>query len=595
MNSRLIRTVAELRTGDHLCCLYETEEERLAAVIPFLRQGLEQGDRVICLTDAPEFETILGPMREAGVDVDSCLASGQLLMFTSEEAYMTVGRFDPDAMIAFLREAEEAALAEGYPALRVTGEMSWVQRGPAYCEPLIEYEARVNDFFSGSQCIGMCQYDRRRFEAAVLLDVVRTHPIAAVGLALYDNFYYIPPAKLLSDARPEAELRRWLKNLADRRQAEKALRQYAERLTVLHEMDRAILSAESPEAIAQVALQRMRELMPCPRATIVVFDFEAGELLGLASCVDGETRLGMGQRHPLHTFGDIEVLQQGRVHVVEDVLDLSQPPPSVQGLKEEGLRCYIKVPLMVQGELIGSLNLGANVPRAFTQEQIDIACEIAGPLAIAIHQARLREQIRRHARELEEVVARRTAELAESEARYRQLVESPVVGIWQADVTGRFVFVNRRLLEMSGYSQEEALKMTMLDPIAPELRPWLVDRMQKRRAGQLPPDTVEVEMVRRDGSRFTALATPAPLYDSQGNFAGYIGAMIDITERKRLQDEVERQLEEQRRLVQLMAGREVRMAELKDIIRQLRAQLLEAGLTPIADDPLANFDMPEDS
>ena len=35
-----------------------------------------------------------------------------------------------------------------------------------------------------------------------------------------------------------------------------------------------------------------------------------------------------------------------------------------------------------------------------------------------------------------------------------------------------------------------------------------------------------------------------------------------------------------------MAGREVRMAELKDVIRQLRAQLEEAGLTPVADDSL---------
>ena len=38
--------------------------------------------------------------------------------------------------------------------------------------------------------------------------------------------------------------------------------------------------------------------------------------------------------------------------------------------------------------------------------------------------------------------------------------------------------------------------------------------------------------------------------------------------------------------VNLMAGREVRMAELKGVIRKLRAQLEEAGLTPVADDPL---------
>jgi len=178
-------------------------------------------------------------------------------------------------------------------------------------------------------------------------------------------------------------------------------------------------------------------------------------------------------------------------------------------------------------------------------------------------------------------------QLAESEARYRQLVESPLVGIWQADAQGRFVFVNQRLAEMSGYAPEEAIGMSMLIPIAPELRPWLAERMQKRRAGELPPDVVEAEMVRKDGSRYTALVAPAGLYDSEGRFSGFIGALIDITRRKQLEQQLARQVEEQRRLVDLMAGRELRMIELKEVIRQLRAQLETAGLTPVADDPLA--------
>ena len=69
------------------------------------------------------------------------------------------------------------------------------------------------------------------------------------------------------------------------------------------------------------------------------------------------------------------------------------------------------------------------------------------------------------------------------------------------------------------------------------------------------------------------------------------------TERKRAEEELRKHREhleelvaertaELRRMVNLMAGREVRMAELKDVIRQLRAQLEEAGLAPVADDPL---------
>ena len=59
---------------------------------------------------------------------------------------------------------------------------------------------------------------------------------------------------------------------------------------------------------------------------------------------------------------------------------------------------------------------------------------------------------------------------------------------------------------------------------------------------------------------------------------------------KRLNDELELRVEERteelQKMLNLMAGREVRMAELKNVIRKLRKQLLDAGMIPIADDPL---------
>ena len=60
----------------------------------------------------------------------------------------------------------------------------------------------------------------------------------------------------------------------------------------------------------------------------------------------------------------------------------------------------------------------------------------------------------------------------------------------------------------------------------------------------------------------------------------------DITERVQAAEGVRKQTAELKRMVNLMAGREVRMAELKGAIRELRAQLEEAGPAPVADDPL---------
>ncbi|MCK4514081.1 MAG: HAMP domain-containing protein, partial [Spirochaetaceae bacterium] len=76
---------------------------------------------------------------------------------------------------------------------------------------------------------------------------------------------------------------------------------------------------------------------------------------------------------------------------------------------------------------------------------------------------------------------------------------------------------------------------------------------------------------------------------------------IEVAEHRRTEKELERyrehlevrvreRTEELRKTVNLLAGRENRMAELKEVVRRLRAQLEEAGMTPAADDPLLGGD-----
>jgi PAS domain-containing protein len=220
-----VHRIPDLGPGDHLCCLYETEEEHRAVLTPFLRQGFERDEKVVYVIDVHTAEAILDYLRKDGLDVESYLARGQLTILSRDDAYTREGVFDPEKMIALLRAEMERALAEGYTALRVTGEMTWALRGLPGSERLIEYEARMNEFFPGSKCLAICQYDRRRFDPAILLDVLRTHPIAVVGTEVYDNFYYMPPAELLGHAPSAAEFRHWVQNLAERRRVEEALRE----------------------------------------------------------------------------------------------------------------------------------------------------------------------------------------------------------------------------------------------------------------------------------------------------------------------------------------------------------------------------------
>ncbi len=162
--------------------------------------------------------------------------------------------------------------------------------------------------------------------------------------------------------------------IAERMRAEEALHLYADRLKILHEIDQGILAARSPQAIAQVTIDRIQQLIPCQGAYVTLFHFTADEAVVLAADLDAESQLKVGARLPLESFA--EALHAQHAHAV------------------------VGVPLVFKGKLIGSLDLMPTAPGALTPEYEEIARQVADQLAIAIQQARLNEQVQRHAEEL---------------------------------------------------------------------------------------------------------------------------------------------------------------------------------------------------
>jgi PAS domain S-box-containing protein len=204
-------------------------------------------------------------------------------------------------------------------------------------------------------------------------------------------------------------------DVSERRQREEELQQYAWRLETLRRMDRRILSRESIDEIASWITAHVQETLPCPALSVTVFDPEAGEALVLVHRVGAESTSLEGKRFPLSAFKENEAalarLRQGELYVVENVSDLSSPLPDLQAWLGEGLYAHASAPLIVEEDLIGTLNLTVE-PWALQTEQMDIVREIADTLAIAIHQSQLVHQVRRQAEELEKRVSARTRELA---------------------------------------------------------------------------------------------------------------------------------------------------------------------------------------
>jgi PAS domain S-box-containing protein len=192
-----------------------------------------------------------------------------------------------------------------------------------------------------------------------------------------------------------------------------SLARSSQRLRVLHEIDRGMIAAEAPVAIAEAALRPLRDLLDVPRAIVNLFDLAAGEVEWLAAIGRRRMHVGPGVRYPLKLMGDVEALRRGETQVVD--VDAMPDGPETTALLASGVHVYMVVPMLVRGELIGALSFGG-ARGQFSDEQVEIAREAAAQLAIAITQARLTEEVKRYSEELEERVRERTRELAEAKA-----------------------------------------------------------------------------------------------------------------------------------------------------------------------------------
>ena len=198
---------------------------------------------------------------------------------------------------------------------------------------------------------------------------------------------------------------------------EPELERYGRRLQILHQLDLAILAAQSVRSVAEVALRYLRQLLiPCLGANVMLFNLETGEATVLATSVRGGARLAAGTSFTLDAF-DLEGLRQGKIHVLEDIRLVGDPPPVLQALRGSQVRSITSVPLIVQGDLVGVLSLASDRPGVLEPEWVDIAREVAHPLAIAIQQAELIERLQSGRERLRHVT--RQIVSAQEEERYR--------------------------------------------------------------------------------------------------------------------------------------------------------------------------------
>ncbi|MBP1886663.1 PAS domain S-box protein [Sinorhizobium mexicanum] len=134
---------------------------------------------------------------------------------------------------------------------------------------------------------------------------------------------------------------------------------------------------------------------------------------------------------------------------------------------------------------------------------------------------------------LEDIHERRRAldALRESEARFRAIADDAPVMIWVAGPTGDTSFFNRLWLETTGQTEVEALGFGWLDVIHPDDQEKVQRAFFGAAAGREAVRS-EYRLRRADGSWAWVIDVGQPRFSADGTFLGYVGSILDITERR---------------------------------------------------------------
>lgn len=136
---------------------------------------------------------------------------------------------------------------------------------------------------------------------------------------------------------------------------------------------------------------------------------------------------------------------------------------------------------------------------------------------------------------LERRVADRTAALAESEARFREMADSAPVMIWVADATGRFTVLARPWYDFTGQPPRTGLGFGWLDAVHPEDRERVRAALSAVREDRAPR-RLEFRLRRHDGTWRWMIAAATPRLGGESGVLGTIGSMLDITDRREAEE-----------------------------------------------------------
>jgi hypothetical protein len=180
--------------GSHICQLYSKVTEIPGVTARLIRVGLSLSEKCMFAAAPAQVKEFREELLKLQIDVDAVIEAGQLVLYEEREMFLANGiRFDPYFLLSSHQTFIAQALREGWQAVRISIDMTWLTKDIATPEQILKYEAASDAVFTfqNAPIIALMHYDHSKLVPSLVVEMLKLHPIAVVGKYIKRNPYYL--------------------------------------------------------------------------------------------------------------------------------------------------------------------------------------------------------------------------------------------------------------------------------------------------------------------------------------------------------------------------------------------------------------------
>ncbi|HTP09832.1 MAG TPA: PAS domain S-box protein [Anaerolineae bacterium] len=309
-----------------------------------------------------------------------------------------------------------------------------------------------------------------------------------------------------------------------------AERQRHRELEAVYAASRQVTQSLDLSEVLDAILNSVMQLVPATNAQLFLYD---GERLKFGSGLSEHgQKMAWPSLEPRPEGLTYTVAHTGQPIFIEDTAH--HPVYNVTSALPSPLLAIAGLPLKMGDTILGVMNISYATPHTFGESERSVLGLLAAQASIALHNARLHQQVQRYAEDLEQRVAERTAELEHERQHLQAILDSAGEGIQIMNPAGQIIYVNPATERITGYPSSEMVGETT--------RLWSDDINSATKLGDLREQIVEGqswqgEIInrRKDNTLYDAAITVTPLKDKQQQVTGFVVVHRDITHLKELE------------------------------------------------------------